>query len=456
MNDFITKMWAAVGSVDEEMPAINFTGQGTLDSVYNVNEFACAAIGTAAAAIAELIGSESATPEIVIDRRLAAFWFAWSLRPIGWTLPSAWDPIAGDYASTDGWIRLHTNAPHHRQAAEKILGASGDRNAIAKAVAKWAKEDLERAVIEAGGCAAEMRTCTEWKNHPQGIAVAAEPLVHINELNRSASTTNTFRSPKRSRPLNGIRVLDLTRVLAGPIATRFLAGFGADVLRIDPPGWDEPGVVPEVTVGKRCAVLDLRDTEARGRFETLLSNADVLIHGYRPGALEALGYGAGQRRAIAPQLIDVCLSAYGWTGPWAERRGFDSLVQMSTGIADAGLHWRDADKPIPLPVQALDHASGYLMAAAAIRAITNRQKTGVLTEAKLSLAKTAELLIASMEIKAPRPQQFLEESPEDISAVIERTFWGQAQRLKPPLIVQGCPWEWSCPAGRLGDAEPKW
>ena len=162
-------------------------------------------------------------------------------------------------------------------------------------------------------------------------------------------------------------MLDLTRVLAGPVATRFLAGFGADVLRIDPPEWDEPAVVPEVTLGKRCARLDARTDDGRAHLRRLLAEADVLVHGYRPGVLDSLlGVDADGRAELRPGLVEVCLDAYGWTGPWSARRGFDSLVQMSSGIAEAGMRWAGRDVPTPLPVQALDHATGYLMAAEVI------------------------------------------------------------------------------------------
>ena len=189
-----------------------------------------------------------------------------------------------------------------------------------------------------------MRTQEEWKAHPQGVAVAAEPLV-------SATASVVGLIPDwpvpPERPLAGLCVLDLTRVLAGPVASRFLAGYGANVLRIDPPDWDEPGVVPEVTLGKRCARLDLRQTSDKDIFTALLANADILLHGYRPGALDRLGFGAEKRRSLAPGLIDVCLDAYGWSGPWAARRGFDSLVQMTTGIAATGMRWRHAERPVP-------------------------------------------------------------------------------------------------------------
>jgi crotonobetainyl-CoA:carnitine CoA-transferase CaiB-like acyl-CoA transferase len=311
---------------------------------------------------------------------------------------------------------------------------------MARAVAGWTKGELEKVIVEAGGCAAEMRSVSEWVEHPQGRAIAAEPLAHV-------TTTDAAPAPDwvvpRSRPLAGIRVLDMTRVLAGPVASRFLAGYGAEVLRIDPPSWDEGPVIPEVTVGKRCARLDLNRSEDRATFERLLSKADIFVHGYRPGALDHLGFDAVRRRSLSPGLIDVCLDAYGWSGPWASRRGFDSLVQMSAGIADAGMQWGKADKPVPLPVQALDHATGYLMAAVAIRGVTRRMGQGNGTEARLSLARTAKMLIDAGAGGAADP--LAAETTADLSPEIEATDWGQAQRLNSPITIDGTPMRWESP-----------
>jgi crotonobetainyl-CoA:carnitine CoA-transferase CaiB-like acyl-CoA transferase len=260
-------------------------------------------------------------------------------------------------------------------------------------------------------------------------------------------------SPTPERPLRGLRVLDLTRVLAGPVATRFLAGFGADVLRIDSPTWDEPAVIPEVTLGKRCARLDLHDPADRAQLRNLLRGADVLVHGYRADALDRLGLHAATRRELRPGLIDVCLNAYGWTGPWRNRRGFDSLVQMSTGIADAGMRQLKKERPTPLPVQALDHAAGYLMAAALIRGLTKRQTTGHGLDARVSLARTADLLIRG---PAGPLNPALAPTDADWSAPIEHSAFGPAQRLHAPLVVTHFPMHWDLPAAALGSSPPEW
>jgi hypothetical protein len=186
----------------------------------------------------------------------------------------------------------------------------------------------------------------------------------------------------------------------------------------------------------------------------LLSQADILLHGYRPGALDRLGYDPAARRSISPGLIDVSLSAYGWSGPWATRRGFDSLVQMSAGVAETGMHWRHSDRPVPLPVQALDHATGYFMAATAIRAVNRRLDEGFGTEARLSLARTAKLLTDGGD---GDPSSFLlPETSADLSPIVEHTDWGDARRLAPPTAIAGAPMQWACPARKLGSAVPAW
>lgn len=427
-------------------------GQGDLDSWFEVSDLAVASVGMAGHMLAELVAGENAErPSITIDRRLASFWFGMTLKPIGWQMPSVWDPIAGDYRSKDGWIRLHTNAPAHREAALSVLGDPSEREEVARRVERWEADTLETAIVEAGGCAAKMRSLSDWNAHAQGRAVARDPLVIWEEHGALDGSRMAINS---NRPLTGFKILDLTRVLAGPVAGRFLAAFGAEVLRIDPPSWDEPGVVPEVTLGKRCAGLDLKDPEDRKCFEDLLRNADVLLHGYRPDALVNLGYDADTLRILNPGLIDVCLNAYGWSGPWAGRRGFDSLVQMSSGIADYGMHQSGADRPVPLPVQALDHATGYLLAASVLQALSRRQATGAILSAKLSLARVAHCLATTR--RQSKTEGLTAETDDDLGMEIEKTVWGDARRTRFPLQIGAIDARWPYPAGPLRSSSAQW
>ncbi|GAB3126059.1 CoA transferase [Glaciibacter psychrotolerans] len=423
---------------------------GGLESVFPVSELATAALGAAALAAAAVAGAT----EVRVDRRRASAWFDRSLYPVGWALASPWDPIAGDYRSLDGWIRLHTNAPAHRAAAlsvlgMSVLGAENAADAVVAAVATWSGAELEAAIVDAGGCAAVMRTPDEWAHSVPGIALANEPLIAWQDLGAGRVA---LHSASADRPLRGVRVLDLTRILAGPVATRYLALLGADVLRIDPPDWDET-LIPEVTLGKRTARLDLTNQADRDAFSALLTAADVIVHGYRPGALDGLGFGEADRQRLRPGLIDVSLNAYGWSGPLAGRRGFDSLVQMSTGIADAGMRETHADRPRPLPVQGLDHATGHLMAAATLSALAHQRETGVGRSARLSLARTAQVLLGRRGEGNHTP--FRDLNDDDFVAHTEATSWGDARRLRYPSSIGGVTLEAS-PARALGLDRPVW
>lgn len=456
----LNTIWSALELPAASLDALTVVGEGALPSYFAVTELAAASVGAAALAVRELLLAQAATPApltVTVDRRLASMWFGWSIHPVGWERPPLWDAVAGDYATADGWIRLHTNAPHHRAAALSVLGCAEDRDAVARAVAGWRGLALEDAVVAQGGCAAVMRSLAEWRAHPQGRSVASEPLIALATVGAAGAGQRGAWAWRAGRPLAGLKVLDLTRVLAGPVAARFLAGYGADVLRIDPPHWNEPGVIPEVTLGKRCARLDLTQPADRGIFEQLLAQADVLVHGYRPHALERLGYGQAFRARHNPTLIDVTLDAYGWSGPLAGRRGFDSLVQMSCGIADHGMRMQGADKPLPLPVQALDHATGYLMAAAAIRALIARLAEGRTLHARLALARTAQLLTDSGAPAGPgKAPGLAPASAADFAATLEQTAWGPARRYRPPVRIDGAAMAWDRPASRLGSSNPHW
>src|SRR5579863_2031188 len=451
--EILDQVWEALGGAAALSANVRCDGVGDLPSAFAVSDLAAASVGVAALSVGELIAARhGAVPAIAVDRRCASMWFWISIRPQGWSLPPIWDVTAGDYPTADGWIKLHTNVPNHRSAALGVLGVAASKEAVAKVVRGWQANLLEQVIVDRGGCAAAMRSLDEWCVHPQGSAVAREPLFHV-EAGSAGRTCDWAIAAER--PLAGVRVLDLTRVLAGPIATRFLAGFGAEVLRIDPPVWEEPAIVPEVTLGKRCARLDLGNDRDRETFTSLLRSADVLVHGHRPGALARRGFDSARMQELSPGLVEVSLDAYGWSGPWAARRGFDSLVQMSSGIAAEGMRKNGSARPTPLPVQALDHATGYFMAAAAVRGLTQRLATGLGSVVRTSLARIGALLIdQSREDRtsvalAPETIDYLDEAQE-------ATAWGPARRLKPPVAIAGSPMRWALPASPLGAAPARW
>jgi hypothetical protein len=452
LSGFLREIWLAVGGEPAALPAVEITGEGDLPSAFAVTDMATAAAGAAALAVAELVGTSAPRiPAVRVDRRLISYWCGRSIDPQGWSIPPVWGLIAGDYLASDAWIKLHTNAPHHLKAALAALGVAEDKEAVRAAVARWPADELEAAILAQGGCAARMRSQSDWAEHPQGNAVAGEPLVHC-EMAQSTKIESRRFDP--AQPLKGVRVLDLTRIIAGPVATRFLAGFGADVLRIDPPGWEEPALQADVTLGKRCARLNLRDAGDRERFIGLLAGADIFVHGIRPGALDGLGLGAEVRRRVQPDIVDVALDAYGWTGPWAGRRGYDSLVQMSSGIADTGMRHYNKDRPTPLPVQALDHTTGYILAAAAIRGLTKRAVSGTGSTLRASLARTAALLAGGPPLKAVQPLG--KPTAGDYDTRIEATPWGPARRLRPPVTIDGANMRWDRPAAKLGSSTANW
>jgi hypothetical protein len=458
----ISRLWQATGTGSN-------TGRGTgttagevattgprafLPAAFDVTGLATGAVATATLAAAELLAARRDTPlpAVSVDSIAASAAFAAEglFRPVGWDQPPLWDPIAGNYRAADGWIRLHTNYAHHRAAVERVLDAH-DRDAVQAAVEGRPAAEIESAVIQAGGAAAVMHDRSQWLSSPPGAATAETPPVEITE--RPATTGSGWSIGGGVLPFEGIRVLDLTRVIAGPVATKFLAGYGADVLRIDPPGFEEvPSLLPETTLGKRTTALDLTTPTDRATFEQLVAGADVLVAGLRADALPGLSYDDQTLTELNPGLIIASLDAYGWHGPWRNRRGFDSLVQMSCGIAADGAAARGQDEPGPLPVQALDHATGWLLATAITRALTHRLTNPTTVRIHASLIGTANLLytLNPPAEQPPRP------NPKDLPIEDTETAWGPATRVPLPGHIDGITPHWTHQAGPLHRHTAAW
>ncbi len=388
----VGQAWAAVSGGRTAASSFEVTGaRGRLPSRFAVEDIASACVGAALLAAASLQhGRGGSAAPVVVDRgHIAAAvrserFFQLNGRPAG----QGFATLSRFFQAADGWVRTHANYPWHKRALLQALDASDDVDAVAAAIRRRTARDVEALVVEAGGVVAAVRTREEWDQHPQGLALAAQPLV---------TPTSVGKAPPRERPAgtgpaSGVRVLDLTRAIAGPVATRFLGALGADVLRIDPPGLPDvtPGAPADTLLGKRSALLDATRPEGRAALHGLLDEADVLIWGYRSGALDRLGLDAPSLTAAHPGLVVVVLNAWGHAGPWAGRRGFDSLVQAACGIADG--ESRDAGTPGALPCQLLDHGTGYLMAAAALDGLRCQAEQGGTHFRHLSLARTASWL----------------------------------------------------------------
>lgn len=356
-------------------------------SPYGVTAAAGAAVGVALGAIAVLDAvRRGGEPEPVrVDGRHAAVLYHSErlLQAASLDNDDLWGVVTGTHRAADGWLRIHANLEPHRIAALEVLGVPARRDEVLAAVRRWSSHELEDAIIAAGGVAAALRTREEWRAHPQGQAVGATRLVACVERAEGAALPP-------GRLLHGVRVLDLTRVIAGPVAGRCLAGAGADVLRVDGPLDDGRLLEVDTSLGKRRVSLDLRTDVDRRTFNTLLAGADVLLHAFRPGALADLGYGSDELQRHRPGLVVGSLSAYGTVGPWGQRRGFDSVVQVAAGLA-ARCGAADGT-PGALPAQALDHSSGYLLAAGVAAALARREHDGVGCDVEVALARTADWL----------------------------------------------------------------
>jgi crotonobetainyl-CoA:carnitine CoA-transferase CaiB-like acyl-CoA transferase len=371
------------------------------------------------------------------------------------------DPVVGFapqsrfWPARDGWVRTHANFPWHHEALLRALGAEDD--SLAAAIAALPARELEERAFAAGGVAAAVRQADDWLAHPQGEAVSREPLIEHRRLGEGEprrGTTDTAPSDGPPLPAAGIRVLDLTRVIAGPVCSRYLGALGADVLRLDPPRLPDlvPGEPGDTLLGKRSAFVDLGSAAGARRLEELLADADLVIDGYRPGSLARFGLAPVELARRQPGIVVVELAAWGHTGPWAGRRGFDSIVQAASGIAREEA--RD-DEPGALPCQLLDHGTGYLAAAAALQALAEQRTDGGSHLRRLSLARTAHWLLQEPRVEAPAAEAG--PVPQPLAAPAPSAP-GEAEILAapPPGSLGGIPLRWREPPARYGADAPGW
>ncbi|MGA9089962.1 MAG: CoA transferase [Bradyrhizobium sp.] len=457
-REILADLWTSVGDEPAALDAVTLTGEEPqLPSSFRVAAAAQAGIAAAGLAAAHLWKLRSGQSQnVAVDMRHAVVECRSEryLRLDGKPPPPAWDAIAGIYKTRDRrFVRLHTNFPHHRDAVCRVLNCRAERDDVQAALMQWDAEAFETAAYAAGGVVAMMRSHDEWSGLPQASALAALPLISIERIGEAAPKP----WPRGDRPLAGLRVLDLSRVIAGPVAGRTLAVHGADVMLISGP--DLPAI-PWLTIdtgrGKLTSFADLKSEQGRQTLRDLLSQADIFSQGYRPSSLAHLGFSPEEAARINPGIVFVSLSAYGHAGPWAERRGFDSLVQTATGFNHAEAQAAGIDGPKELPAQILDHATGYLMAFGAMMARARQARDGGSWHVRVSLAQTGRWLWNLGRLADGLKTEDLQ--GEAVGAFVEEAAsgFGPLRSIRHSAALSQTPAFWARPAMPLGSHPPQW
>jgi crotonobetainyl-CoA:carnitine CoA-transferase CaiB-like acyl-CoA transferase len=446
------------GALSEVLQAARFTSAETAeiegeDPVLPIRYRVAAAGSASLAALGLAVANLSGRPQRVsVNARAAAISLRSNryLRVNGKPPPPIWDPLSGFYPVRDGWISIHCNFPNHRAAAIRVLDTPEDRARAEEASRSWDGEALEDAIHAAGGCAGYVRSEEDWARHAQALAVADQPLLEIERIGDAPREQS-----RNSRPLDGVRVLDLTRVLAGPTCAKSLAEHGADVLKISAAHLPDSGMMDlDTGIGKRSARLDVRNPADGEILRNLVRGADVFVQSYRPGTLAARGFSPADLARIRPGIICASLSAWGPTGPWRERRGFDSIVQAVSGIAQA--HAGGA-KPRLLPVSAIDYVSGYLMAFGVCVALARRARLGGSWLVRVALARVGKWIVDRG--TAEGYERLPDDLPEaELASLFDEMDApdGRIRYLKPVLVLSETPACFARPPVPLGYHRPEW
>ncbi|MEM7258835.1 MAG: CoA transferase [Pseudomonadota bacterium] len=386
----LADLWAQLDLPQEQLKHTSLSGaQEALPSSFQVTQAAQSSIAAAASA-ACLIGNTRAgeTFTVAIDS-LAAALECTSYFTIDGNSPPMWADYSGVYEARNGYLRVHANFDHHRDCFLQALGLEQTgREAAEQAARHFDTDELDQTITRLGGACAALRTMDQWNQLPQAQAIASQPLISITRIADAPPIQLADFNPSAGA-LGGVRVLDLTRILAGPVCGRTLAAYGADVMLVNSPTLPNIESIIETSRGKLSTHCDLTTSDGKQSLNRLLQDTHIFVQGYRPGALAQLGFDAPALCRELPGLIAVSLSAYGNSGPWSDKRGFDSLVQTATGFNAAEADAYQQTQPKPLPVQILDYATGFLMAYGAQAALYRQLTEGGSYHVEVSLARTA-------------------------------------------------------------------
>jgi crotonobetainyl-CoA:carnitine CoA-transferase CaiB-like acyl-CoA transferase len=461
-SDALRALWLDAGLPPAALADASFDGPPVLPSSFAVDTAAQASIGAAALAAVEIRRARTGLGQSVrVGTREAAAECS-AFLSIDGRVPEAWDPMSGLYPcgadlGAPGHVRIHANFAHHRRGALALLGlqdgpALGKAD-VAHALRRWRAQDFEQAAADAGMVVSALRSFDEWDDHAQAEALRGEPLIGITRIGDAPATPWTAQTADAA-PLAGVRVLDLTRILAGPVAGRTLAAHGADVMLVNSPMLPNIEAIAATSLGKRSVLVDLDGAGGIDTLATLVRGADVFMQGYRPGGLAARGFGPQALASLRPGIVCVSLCAYGFSGPWSGRRGFDSLVQTATGFNHAeGAAAGALAEPRALPVQILDYAAGFLMAFGAQVALLRRAQEGGSWQVQVSLARTG-LWLRSL---GRDPSRLVLPKP-DLSGLMAGFDTGYGRLVTAPhaAALSQTPARWARPSRPPGSDAPHW
>ena len=358
--------------------------------------------------------------------------------------------ITQPWRTKDGrWYLPHFNLPHLHDRVIGVLKCESSAEAVAKAVAQWDSHELEEAIAAARACGSIVRSNAEWLEHPHGKVLAGRALVDIQKIGES----DPIPFPKGERPLAGIHVLDLTRILAGPIAARTLAEHGADVLMVTARHLPQvPEHVMDTSHGKRSCFLDLNKSEDLVAIKKLVRNADVFSQGYRPGIMDKHGLTPEQLAKERPGIIYLSISAYGHGGPFSNRGGWEQIAQCTTGIClDNG-----DERPKLLPASACDYTTGYNGAYGVLLALARRAREGGSYHVRVSLCRSGMYIHKQGHVQYPKPDMALSQAELNAIMVEAKTGHGTLRHLAPVLRLSETKPYWDKPSPVLGSSAPEW
>ncbi|PWY65978.1 CAIB/BAIF family enzyme [Aspergillus heteromorphus CBS 117.55] len=317
------------------------------------------------------------------------------------------------------------------------------RRAIESQVQKFDAAELETLNGSVKHAGLTVYTHEEFKNTPHGRANVHQPWWKCSRLPGNTPPTR-FPVTKTQRILEGVKVLELTCVIAGPVIGRILAEYGADVVRITCPSVpDVPFFQVDGNMGKRTVDIDLKTTTGRRQFEDLLADADVLIDGYRPGVLERLGYGPATVAKIAESrgkgIIYVDENCFGHEGEWRDRPGWQQIADCLTGFARSYGEFLGRSEPIVSPLPIADYGAGCMGAIVALTGLYNRARYGGSYHGKVSLMQFNLLLFAVGQYPEPVKNQLRKALPSAFFEVQYSDSVDRSSRLAVAMMQERFP-----------------